>query len=327
MKKKTILIVGGAGFIGSHVANMLRQADYHTVVYDNLSRSTRSTFADNPFIQGDIGDAQALDTLFTHHPIDAVMHFAAFIDVGESVRDPALYYYNNVCGTLTLLNAMVRHHVKTLIFSSTAAVYGMPQSAAIDETHPCNPINPYGRSKWMVEQILRDYDQAYGLKSCSFRYFNAAGGDPEGQIKSTQPHITNLIPLILKSLKTGGKVTLFGTDYPTPDGTCIRDYIHIDDLGRAHILGMKKLLNGSPSCFYNLGNGQGHSVREVIRAAEHATGMPVLVQEGGRRPGDPPILVANARKAMKELDWQPRYQNLETMIEHAWKAWEQVVLK
>lgn len=325
MKKPKILIVGGAGFIGSHVNKMVQHAGYQTLVFDNLSRSDPSTLLGSPFIQGDINDTQSLDMIFKHHSFDAVMHFAALIDVGESVRNPALYYQNNVSGTLNLLQAMLRHGVKKLIFSSTAAIYGNPQTSMIDENHPCRPINPYGYSKWMVELILRDFDQAYGLKSCCLRYFNAAGGDPEGKIKSYQIHTSNLIPLALKSIKTGSDVTIFGTDYPTPDGTCIRDYIHIEDLGAAHILGMKKLLDGSPSCVYNLGNGHGYSVKEVIHTAEYVTGQTIHVHEGIRRQGDPAVLVANAQKAMDELGWHPQYTSLETIIRDAWKALDRKV--
>lgn len=320
MVKKNILIVGGAGYIGSHVNKMLYQAGYETVVFDNLSHGDQRAATHGFFIEGDTANPTALDTLFKKHHIDAVMHFAAYIDVGESVRDPSKYYTNNVTNTLNLLNAMLRHSVKTFIFSSSAAVYGIPKEIPIVESHPCHPINPYGYSKLMVETILSDFDKAYGLKSCSMRYFNAAGGDPDGEIKNYKRKEHNLIPLILKSLKKKESVTIFGTDYPTPDGTCIRDYIHVCDLANAHISAMEHIIKGAPSSIYNLGNGNGFSVRQVIHAVEKVTGLKVHVIEGDRRPGDPAILVANAQKAIHELKWNPQFSALETMIEHAWKA-------
>lgn len=323
MNRNTILITGGAGFIGSHVNKMLKQAGYSTVVLDNLFHGSQETLTDTPFIKENIGSSKILDQLFTDYQFQAVMHFAAFIDVGESVVNPAKYYLNNVCNTLTLLNAMVKYEVKSLVFSSSAAIFGLPQHIPISENHPCQPINPYGESKLIIEKILRDFDQAYGLKSCCLRYFNAAGGDPEGKIKYHQTHITNLIPLILRQIKTGkGILTIFGTDYPTFDGTCVRDYIHIEDLGTAHIKSMEHLLNGFPSAQYNLGNGQGFSVKEVLEAVEKVTKIKVNVTEGDRRPGDPAILIANSSKAIQELDWKPQYPDLETMIKHAWNAWQ-----
>lgn len=320
MNTKTILIAGGAGFIGSHVNKMLNQAGYHTVVLDNLSKGNRNTILNSPFVEGDISSSNDLDHIFTNFKIDAVMHFAAFIDVGESVKNPAKYYSNNVTHTLTLLNAMIKHQVKTFIFSSSAAIFGIPQQIPVSENHPCNPINPYGESKLMVEKILRDYDIAYGLKSCCLRYFNAAGGDPEGIIKNFQTQVTNLIPLILRGLMSEKPLTIFGTDYSTPDGTCVRDYVHIEDLGTAHIKGMERLFDGFPSEHYNLGNGHGYSVREVIQAAESVTSKKVNVKEGARRPGDPGVLVADSSKAFRELGWKPQYPSLEIMINHAWRA-------
>lgn len=317
---KTVLVVGGAGYIGSHVNKMLHQAGYHTVVLDNLSKGDRRAVTTGTFIEGDIADEKCLDQLFQTYPIDAVLHFAALIDVGESITQPANYYQNNVAATLTLLKALVRHKVNTFIFSSTAAVYGVPQQNLISEQHPCAPINPYGESKLMVEKILRDFDRAYGLKSSCLRYFNAAGGDPEGEIKNYKKKESNLIPLALQSLKSNGQLTIFGTDYPTPDGTCIRDYIHIWDLGTAHFRAMEQLMAGGNSSTYNLGNGSGYSVHEVITAIEKVTGKKLNVKVGERRPGDPPILVADARKAKRELGWQPAYPSLEMMIKHAWES-------
>lgn len=320
MKTKRVLVVGGAGFIGSTINQMLYRAGYETVVFDNLSRGYRAAVRAGTFVEGDLGDAEALEKLFKQHHFDAVMHFAALIDVGESVRDPAAYYLNNVAYTLQLLQTMVRHNVKTLIFSSSAAIYGVPHEIPLTEQHPCSPINPYGETKWMVEKILQDFDAAYGLKSCCLRYFNAAGGDPLGEVKHPQLKSGNLIPLVLRSLKTAGQIKINGTDYATPDGTCVRDYIHIDDLGAAHIRAMEKLWQGGASAAYNLGNGQGFSVKEVIRAAEKVTGKRVNAVEGPRRPGDPAILVADASKAARELGWRPRYPELEMMITHAWEA-------
>jgi UDP-glucose 4-epimerase len=313
---KKILVVGGAGFIGSCVNKQLADGGFQTVVLDNLSRGSRSSVCRGQLIEGDLGDGALLDQLFSTHPIEAVMHFAAFTDVGESIASPHLYYQNNVVKTLTLLEAMRQHKVDKLVFSSSAAVYGLPQQELIDESHPCTPINPYGETKLMVEKILHTYHLAYGLKVCSLRYFNAAGGDPDGELKHRHPNPSNLIPIILNRLAKGIPVTLFGTDYPTPDRSCVRDYIHIHDLGRAHLLALQQLEERSFS-FYNLGNGHGYSVREVISAVEKATGKKVKVVEGARRPGDPPYLIAKAEKAKQELLWQPRY-SLDEMVSHAW---------
>jgi len=321
MNKKIILVVGGAGYIGSHVNKLLKDAGYNTVVLDNLSRGNREAVLFGSFLQGDIADSACLDALFSSQKIDAVMDFAAFIDVGESMGDPLKYYRNNVGATVNLLEAMRRYDVKTFIFSSTAAIFGLPQQHKINESHPCMPINPYGRSKLMVEHILADLESTYGIKSSCLRYFNAAGGDPDGEIKYFPRKESNLIPLVLKNLKNpSGALTIYGTDYPTADGTCIRDYIHINDLGSAHIAAMEQLFAGAPSSHYNLGNGEGFSVREVIAAAEKVTGLKVNVVEGDRRPGDPPILMADFSKARRELKWKPRFSSLETMISHAWKA-------
>lgn len=322
MQQRTILITGGAGYIGSHVNKMLIQAGYRTVILDNLSRGSQKVLPPSQdFVEGSCGDVSILQTLFQRFNFHAVMHFAAYIDVGESVNDPAKYYQNNVVETFTLLKSLVQHKIKTFVFSSSAAIFGYPEKVPIKENHPCKPINPYGESKLMVEKILRDFDAAYGLKSCCLRYFNAAGGDPEGIIKNYQKKSSNLIPIVLRSLLSDtGVVTINGTDYPTPDGTCVRDYIHIEDLGAAHILGMERLFAGLPSSQYNLGNGQGYSIREVIQAAEKVTGIPVRVQEGPRRPGDPPLLVADSTKARSELGWNPRYPSLEIMLDHAWRA-------
>jgi UDP-glucose 4-epimerase len=320
MDKKFVLVVGGAGFIGSHVNKMLSQAGYSTLVLDNLSTGSRQAVISGIFIEGNMADRALLDQIFTQYPVTAVMHFAALIDVGESVRDPLKYYKSNVADTLVLLEAMRDHSVDIFIFSSSAAIFGIPQHNSVTETDPSHPINPYGESKLILENLLRDCE-VYGLRSCCLRYFNAAGGDPEGKIKNCQLKSTNLIPIVLANLlQPGGAVTVFGTDYPTHDGSCVRDYVHIEDLGTAHIAAMEQLMKGSPSTCYNLGNGNGYSVRQVIAAAQKITGRDLTVIEGPRRAGDPPILVANSDKAKRELRWQPRYPALEEMISHAWNA-------
>ena len=320
MNKKHILITGGAGYIGSHVNKMLNSAGYKTIVLDNLCTGDRQAVTQGHFIEGDIRDLSLLDRLFTEHSISAVMHFAASTDVGESVVNPLKYYRNNVGGALNLVDAMCRHQIKNLVFSSSAAIFGIPKELSVNETHPCHPINPYGESKLMVEKILQDLDCTNAIKFCCLRYFNAAGGDPEGKLKNYKHKETNLIPIILKNLQVERDVTIFGTDYLTPDGTCVRDYVHIEDLGAAHIMAMEQLLAGGASTSYNLGNGQGFSVRQVIAAVQEVTGKPIHIIEGGRREGDPPFLVANAQKAKNELGWQPQYPTLQAMIAHAWKA-------
>ena len=320
MAQQTILVVGGAGFIGSQVNKMLNDSGYRTIVLDNLSTGSRKAITHGEFIKGDIADAHLLDSIFTKHKIDAVMHFAALIDVGESVSNPDVYYQNNVVSTLILLNAMQRHSIKIFIFSSSAAIYGLPINIPISEDHPALPINPYGRTKWMVEQILQDFDQAYGLRFSCLRYFNAAGGDPSGIIKNYKTKEHNLIPIALRSLLNGSTISIFGTDYSTKDGTCIRDYIHVADLAIAHILAMKQLMTGSDSTIYNLGNGHGFSVRQVLETIQNVTKKKLKIIEGPRRPGDPPALVADASKAKEQLLWEPLYPRLDSMVEHAWKA-------
>ncbi len=317
---KKILIVGGAGFIGSHVNKLLNIKGYETTVLDDLSTGSRKAVVRGEFVLGNFGDKELLETLFAKNRFDAVMHFAALTDVGESVKDPKLYYANNVANTLTLLDAMLQHNIKIIIFSSSAAVYGIPSRDFAKETDPANPINPYGRTKLMVEKILGDYYPAYGLRSCSLRYFNAAGGDPDGEIKNDKKKENNLIPLVLRSLLSKTQVTIFGTDYPTPDGTGVRDYIHVMDLAEAHILAMEKLLHMPGSFCYNLGNGRGYSVKEVIKTAENTTELAVEAVEGPRRPGDPATLMADAAEAKKELGWKQKYPDLDCMIKHAWQS-------
>ncbi|SHF15944.1 UDP-glucose 4-epimerase GalE [Thermomonas hydrothermalis] len=318
-----ILVVGGAGYIGSHMVKQLRQAGYAVAVVDDLSSGRREAVLGAPLHVGDIGDAGFVSALLAQLRPAAVMHFASFIQVGESVADPGKYYRNNVTATQVLLDAMRAQGIDRFIFSSTAAIFGDPQYTPIDEAHPKAPINPYGRSKWFVEQMLDDYDRAYGLKSVCLRYFNAAGADPEGELGECHEPETHLIPLILQ-VASGRRphITVYGEDYPTPDGTCIRDYIHVSDLCQAHLLALQQLLAGGGSARYNLGNGNGYSVREVIAAARRVSGHPIPVQTGPRRPGDPPVLVADARAARQVLGWQPRHADLDTILAHAW-AWEQ----
>ena len=318
-----ILVVGGAGYIGSHMVKQLRQAGYAVAVVDDLSSGRREAVLAAPLHVGDIGDAGFVSALLAQVRPAAVMHFASFIQVGESVADPGKYYRNNVTATQVLLDAMRAQGIDRFIFSSTAAIFGDPLYTPIDEAHPKAPINPYGRSKWFVEQMLDDYDRAYGLKSVCLRYFNAAGADPEGELGECHEPETHLIPLILQ-VASGRRphITVYGEDYPTPDGTCIRDYIHVSDLCQAHLLALQQLLAGGGSARYNLGNGNGYSVREVIAAARRVSGHPIPVQTGPRRLGDPPVLVADARAARQALGWQPRHADLDTLLAHAW-AWEQ----
>ncbi len=322
----TILVTGGAGYIGSHAVLALKNAGYEVIVLDNLSNGHRELVEEVlqvKFIVGDMSDRSLLDNIFSTHNITAVMHFAAYIAVGESVTDPAKYYHNNVAGTLTLLEAMLAASVNKFIFSSTCALYGVPKFVPLTEEHPQDPISPYATSKWMVERILSDFDTAYNLKSVRFRYFNAAGADPNGLLGEDHEPETHLIPLVL--LTAFGKresILIFGTDYPTTDGTCIRDYIHVTDLAQAHILGLEYLLKGGESEVFNLGNGSGFSVREVIETAKEVTGKEIKIEERDRRPGDPPILVGSSDKATKVLGWRPEYPNLKEIISHAWQ-WHQ----
>jgi UDP-glucose 4-epimerase len=316
-----VLVVGGAGYIGSHMVKRLGQLGCQVSTLDDLSSGHRDAVLNGNFVQGSFADADLLDRLLAQG-FDAVMHFASFIQVGESVQQPAKYYQNNVVNTLNLLEAMRAHGVQKFIFSSTAATFGEPQYTPIDERHPQQPINPYGRSKRMIEEVLADYDAAYGLKSVCLRYFNAAGADPEGQLGERHEPETHLIPLVLQAA-SGRRphISVFGRDYDTPDGTCIRDYVHIADLCEAHWLALQSLTNGGPSQAYNLGNGNGFSVQEVIDTAEAATGRKIVILNAPRREGDPARLVADATLARKQLGWQPQYADLATIIQHAWK-WE-----
>jgi UDP-glucose 4-epimerase len=317
-----ILVVGGAGYIGSHMVKMLTAQGHAVVTFDNLSSGHRDAVLGGEFVLGDLADQAALDNVFKLYQPEAVMHFASFIQVGESVRKPDMYYRNNFSNTLNLLDAMVAHQVKHFIFSSTAAVFGEPDYVPIDEAHPNRPVNPYGRSKWMVEQVLADYDLAYGLKSVCLRYFNAAGADPEGLLGERHDPETHLIPLILQAASgRRDNIQVFGRDYDTPDGTCIRDYIHIVDLCSAHALALAHLTHGGQSERYNLGNGAGFSVQQVIDTVERVTGNTVTVIDGPRRAGDPARLVADATRARNELGWKPEFDQLQQIVAHAW-AWE-----
>ncbi|MGK7933212.1 MAG: UDP-glucose 4-epimerase GalE [Microcystaceae cyanobacterium] len=324
--KSTILVTGGAGYIGSHAVQTLQKSGYNVIILDNLVYGHQD-IVDNalkvPLIVGDINDRFLLDEIFSTYDITAVMHFSAYIFVGESVSDPAKYYRNNVVGTLTLLEAMVAASIKNFVFSSTCATYGLPQTIPLTENHPQNPINPYGWTKLMVEQILKDFHRAYGLKSVIFRYFNASGASPEGDLGEDHNPETHLIPLVLQTaLGLRDAISIFGTDYDTPDGTCVRDYIHVVDLAQAHILGLEYLLNGGESESFNLGNGNGFSVKEVIETATQVTNKEIKVEIGDRRAGDPPYLVGSSEKAQKILGWKPQYSDLKDTIAHAWQ-WHQ----
>ncbi|MFN3427242.1 MAG: UDP-glucose 4-epimerase GalE [Candidatus Thermochlorobacter sp.] len=318
-----ILVTGGAGYIGSHGVRQLQRAGYQTLIVDNLVYGHRDFAEKSQHLIGDLQDAAFVQDVFARYQIRAVMHFAAFAYVGESVKEPAKYYRNNLVATLNVLDAMRQHGVKHFIFSSTCATYGEPEEVPIAETHPQRPINPYGRSKLMVEHILQDYDAAYDIKFVSLRYFNAAGADPEGGIGEDHTPETHLIPLLLDvALGKRAFITIYGNDYPTPDGTCIRDYIHVTDLADAHVLGLKYLEAGGKSDVFNLGNGNGFSVKEVHAMAECVTGKPIKAIIGERRAGDPARLIASAEKAKRILGWQPRFADLETIIRTAWQ-WHQ----
>lgn len=325
-EKPCILVTGGAGYIGSHTVLALLQAGYEVIILDNLvygHRDLVEKVLQVELIEGDTGDRPLLDNLFSTRNIAAVMHFSAYAYVGESVTDPAKYYRNNVVGTLTLLEAMLAASIKKFVFSSTCATYGVPEVVPIPEDHPQNPINPYGATKLMVERILSDFHTAYDFKSVRFRYFNAAGADPQGRLGEDHNPETHLIPLVLQTaLGKREFISIFGTDYPTPDGTCIRDYIHVNDLAEAHVLGLKYLLDGGDSEVFNLGNGNGFSVKEVIETAKLVTGREIPIKECDRRPGDPPSLIGSGDKARKILNWQPQYSSLKDILVHSWQ-WHQ----
>ena len=323
----TTLVVGGAGYIGSHMVRTLIENGESVVCFDDLSNGHIDSVLGCELVVGSLLDKQALTQLFGKYSFDSVLHFASFIAVGESITHPAKYYQNNVVGSINLLQTMLVHNVKQFIFSSTAAIFGNPEYIPIDENHPQKPINPYGMSKWMVEQILQDYDKAYELRSVCLRYFNAAGASPDGRLGERHEPETHLIPLTLRATNHAAKaITVFGSDYETHDGTCIRDYIHVSDLCDAHSLALQHLRSGGISKFYNLGNGKGYSVKEIIDTVKHVTGTDPVVQFGERRAGDPAYLVADSSSIRQELGWSPKYNDLKTIISHAWH-WEQYQTK
>lgn len=319
---KTLLVIGGCGYIGSHMVKCLLKAGHRVVVLDDLSSGFRDSLLGGELIVGDCGDGVLLKRIFGEYDLDGVLHFASLINVGESVVDPYKYYHSNTAKALTLLQAMVEHQVGPLIFSSTAAVFGEPDYTPIDEVHAQLPINPYGASKLMVERMLQDFDKAYGLRSIALRYFNAAGADPESRIGERHDPETHLVPLALQAL-LGDRPPLkvFGRDYDTQDGTCVRDYIHVDDLAEAHLLALEYLWRGGGSACFNLGNGTGFSVQQVLDSVQRVVGKPVPAEEAPRRPGDPARLVADSRHAREVLGWAPEYPDLDVIVAHAWE-WE-----
>lgn len=318
-----ILVTGGAGYIGSHACKALSQAGYTPVTFDNLIYGHRDAVRWGPLVHGDLLDPQAIAQALKEFQPEAVMHFAAYAYVGESVSDPEKYYRNNVVGSLNLFAAMRKVEINKIIFSSTCATYGLPEQNLISESHPQKPINPYGSSKLMVERILHDFDHAHQLRSICLRYFNAAGADISAEIGESHDPETHLIPLILDAAAGIRKnITVFGTDYDTPDGSCIRDYVHVSDLADAHVLALQALLNGAKSSVYNLGNGLGFSVKEVISAARAVTGKKIAVDFGLRRAGDPARLVGDAALIKNALGWAPRYSELADIIASAWR-WHQ----
>ena len=313
-----ILVTGGAGYIGSHVCKALAAKGFEPVAYDNLSRGNRWAVKWGPLEEGDIADAARVHAVLERHRPAAVMHFAAFAYVGESVREPLHYYRNNIGGTSALLLALIDYGPLPFVFSSTCATYGVPQTIPIPEDHPQNPINPYGFSKMVVERMLADLELNHGMRSVSLRYFNAAGADPEGEIGEAHNPETHLIPLVLAAARDGTSVDVFGTDYDTPDGTCIRDYIHVSDIADAHLLALDYLLKGGTSCALNLANARGYSVKEVVAAAERICDRSIRVTMAPRRDGDPPVLIGLAERAQTLLGWRPTRSALETQLADAW---------
>jgi UDP-glucose-4-epimerase GalE len=316
-----ILVTGGAGYIGSTTALLLADSGHDVIVADNLSRGHREAVQPGKLREIDILDTAGLVKLLTAEPCDAVIHFAAYIAVGESMKIPAVYFRNNLAGSLSLLTAMQETGVKNIVFSSTAAVYGIPESSPIAETTPLGPVSAYGESKLMVEKLLRWFDEIHGIRSIALRYFNASGCDLQCRTGESHDPETHLIPLLFRAIRTGQPVTLFGDDYPTPDGTCIRDYIHVSDLAGAHILALEALAAGAPSAQYNAGTGKGYSVNEVVAAVEQVTGLKVPAIIGPRRDGDPPALVADSTRLQTELGWKPQHSDLATIVRTAWQ-WE-----
>jgi UDP-glucose-4-epimerase GalE len=316
-----VLIAGGAGFIGSHTAKAVAAAGLEPVVLDNLCSGHRWALRWGTFEEGDLADPEALARVFARHAIEAVIQFAAHIEVGESVRDPRKYFRNNFTCTQNLIDAALAHGVRDVVFSSTAAVYGTPVEVPMREEHPLAPLSPYGESKLFVERMLRRYGQAYDLRWAALRYFNAAGADPAGEIGEDHRPESHLVPLAIRAALGHGELQVFGTDYPTPDGTAVRDYVHVADLAVAHVLALRHLAGGGDSFVANVGTGQGHSVREVIAAVERVSGRSVPRREAARRPGDPAVLVADPTRLRTLLGWRPRHPELGVMVEHAWR-WE-----
>lgn len=318
-----VLVSGGAGYIGSHMVKRLLDESIDVVIVDDLSGGHRESVPGGKLVEADIGDRATMARLLDRWRFDAIMHFASFIQVSESVADPAKYYRNNLAGTLSLLDAAVASGIKHFVFSSSAAIFGEPKYTPIDENHPTQPLSPYGYSKLAVERVLADYDQAYGLRSICLRYFNAAGADPDGNRGEMHEPETHLIPLILQAASGRRScIKVFGDDYPTPDGTCVRDYVHVVDLCEAHLLALEYIGRTNRSAAYNLGNNRGYSVKEVIGATERIVGRRVSVERHGRRPGDPAVLIADSARAKAELGWCPRFGDIDTIVRHAWQ-WEQ----
>jgi UDP-glucose-4-epimerase GalE len=318
-----VLVTGGAGYIGSHCCKELHKKGYYPITIDNLIHGHRENVKWGDFYEGDISDRTLLNKLLNNHNIHAIMHFAAYAYVGESMEAPIKYYENNVQKTIQLLDWALKCNIKHFIFSSSCATYGMPKKIPIDEEHPRFPISPYGRTKYIIEEILADCNSAYPFEFTSLRYFNAAGADPDGEIGEKHDPETHLIPLILDvAVGRSDAIQVFGTDYKTRDGSCIRDYIHVTDLATAHVLALQRLLDGKPSCCINLGIGKGFSVLEAIQTASKITGKQISYATADRRPGDPPALVSSNEKAVLELGWQPNYTNLEDIIQTAWN-WHQ----
>ncbi|MGP8245864.1 MAG: UDP-glucose 4-epimerase GalE [Bryobacteraceae bacterium] len=313
-----ILVTGGAGYIGSHTVRLLLDQGHDVTVVDNLSKGYRENVPEGRLVEMDIADTKGLAAVLKETGAEAVVHFAAFIAVGESMREPARYFSNNVCGSLSLVAAMVEAGVKHVVFSSTAAVYGNPHATPIAETFPIQPVSAYGESKVMVETLLRWFDEIHGITNVRLRYFNACGADPEGRLGERHEPETHLIPLVLRAVTNGRPMTVFGDDYETSDGTCIRDYIHVNDLAQAHIQALEYLLAGGRSDAFNVGSGSGHSVLDIIRAVEEVTGKKVPYTIGPRREGDPPILVAASDKLRTKLGWKPEYTDLREIVRHAW---------
>ncbi len=315
----TILVTGGAGYIGSHVVKELLRQGHRPIVLDNLQTGHRKASQEAVLIQGNLADQTAVRDIFHSYPIDGVMHFAADCQVGESVKNPVKYFNNNVRNSLQLLELLDEANINNFVFSSSAAVYGEPEEIPIAEEHPCVPTNPYGETKWIFEKALRAFRDLKKIRYISLRYFNAAGADPGGELGEDHSPETHLIPLVIKAALNGESVPIFGTDYKTPDGTCMRDYIHVSDLAHAHILALNRLEEGESSGIYNLGNGIGFSVREVIETTRKVTGKRIVSIESPRRPGDPARLVASSEKIKKSFGWAPKYPELETIIETAWR--------